>query len=58
MKVKDDGVEAKVTLAEDDKIYFFPFSTAVSEQSARISLFITPLPLKFYIDAFLEHLKT
>ncbi len=56
MKVEDEGIEAKVTLEEDEKIYFFPFST-VSDQSQRINLFISPLPLKFYIDAFLEHIK-
>jgi hypothetical protein len=56
MRVKDDGIEAKVTLGEDDKIYFFPFSTA-SDQSNRLSLFISSLPLNFYIDAFLAHIK-
>ncbi len=56
MKVKDDGIEAKVTKGEDEKIYFFPFSTP-SDQSNRISLFISSLPLKFYLDAFLEHIK-
>ncbi len=56
MKVKDEGIEAKVSLGEDEKIYFFPFST-VSDQSQRISLLISPIPLKFYIDAFLEYIK-
>ncbi len=56
MKVKDDGMEAKVTLGEEEKIYFFPFSS-VSDQSTRISLFISPLPLNFYIDAFHEYIK-
>lgn len=56
MEVKDSGVEAKVTLGGDEKIYFFPFSIA-SDQSNRISMFIGSLPLEFYIDAFLEDIR-
>ena len=57
MEVKDGGVKTKVRLGGNEKTYFFPFSIA-SDQSNRISMLIGSLPLKFYIDAFLEDIKT
>jgi hypothetical protein len=53
MKDMGDRVEAIVKLGRQKKTYTFPFSVE-SDQSNRIGLFISSLPMKFYIDAFLN----
>lgn len=56
MKEKGDRVEAKVIFGKHKRKYIFPFS-GESDQSNRISIFISSLPMKFYIDAFLKYIK-
>lgn len=56
MKEKADRVEAQVIFGKQKRKYIFPFN-GESDQSNRINIFISSLPMKFYIDAFLKYIK-
>jgi len=56
MKVKGDRVEAKVKSGKRKKTYVFPFGT-FTNQSNRISLLLSSLPLEFFMDAYFENIK-
>jgi len=57
MKVKKNGVVAKVILNGDKKTYYFSFDSSRNEAS-RIDQWIGYLPRNFYIDALLKHTKS